>query len=260
MFTAADGIELAVRSTGSGCPLLLVHGSNGGLDSWDDLAPKFADHQVWRYARRGYPPSGAAPPGNTFAAEADDLLLIARRAAADAEQRVNVVGSSYGASVALHAALRSTADIASLALLEPPLLLCGTRLAPVVAEYRELFDAGHYRAALELFLREAARLPDELLDAGPPVPNDPAAAAAALGDLEAMAADSCDVQRWSAIDVPVLLMGGADSWDPLPQGMRDLADVLQDVQRVSWEGKSHLTLASPPDLVAGRLRAFLGTV
>src|SRR3954452_16940663 len=39
MLAAPDGTALAVRRTGSGTPVVLVHGSAGGLDSWDPVLP-----------------------------------------------------------------------------------------------------------------------------------------------------------------------------------------------------------------------------
>ncbi|HEX6873398.1 MAG TPA: hypothetical protein VF163_20055 [Micromonosporaceae bacterium] len=39
----ADGTWLAARRTGHGVPVVLVHGSAGGLDSWDGVAPLLQD-------------------------------------------------------------------------------------------------------------------------------------------------------------------------------------------------------------------------
>jgi pimeloyl-ACP methyl ester carboxylesterase len=261
---AADGTELVVRSSGHGAPVLFVHGSNGGLDSWAPVAEDFPDYSVWTFARRGYSPSGRSPAPNSFPAEAGDVLLVARTAAAEAGRRVHLVGGSYGATLALHAAKASTEHIASLALFEPPLLLSGEHLEPVLVDYRRHYAAGEYTEALDVFIREVARIPEDVLAAAPSAPPDPEVAERAatgdLGDLEAMAADTTDTSRWATIDVPILLMQGADTWAPLSTGMDALADAIPNARRVAWKGQSHFATHAAPELVAAALRGFFADV
>lgn len=253
--TSPDGTELVAEVTGSGPSVVFVHGSNGGLDSWTDIGDRLAGYQVVRYARRNHQPSGVGPAPNSFAAEADDLLAVLA-----AVGRAHVVGGSYGATVALHAARADTERIASLALFEPPLLLSGSHLLPVIEQYQRLFTTVRYADALELFLRAAARMPAELLADGPPIPDDPVAAMAALADLEAMAGDDTDTERWATIGVPVLLMQGGQSWSPLPEGMDLLAAALPRAERVVWPDQTHFATATVPDLVAAALQAFFDSL
>ncbi|HEX6873397.1 MAG TPA: alpha/beta hydrolase [Micromonosporaceae bacterium] len=98
--------------------------------------------------------------------------------------------------------------------------------------------------------------------AGPePGPTDDAAATAeavgCLHDLEALAADTPDVGRWSRIGVPVLLMQGADTWAPMPATMDTLAGALPQLTRAVWPGQSHFATQTAPDLFARTLRQFL---
>lgn len=248
---APDGTELVAEVTGSGPPVVFVHGSNGDLNSWADIGARLTGYQVVRYSRRNHQPSGVGPAPNSFTAEADDLHTVL-----EAVGRAHVVGGSYGATVALHAARAGADRIASLALFEPPLLQSGAHLVPVVEHYQRLFTTVRYADALELFLREAARMPAALLTDGPPIPDDPVAAMAALADLEAMAGDEADTERWATIDVPVLLMQGGRSWSPLPEGMDLLAAALPHAERVVWPEESHFATATVPDLVAAALQSF----
>ena len=103
-------------------------------------------------------------------------------------------------------------------------------------------------------------MPAELISEGPPIPDDPVAAMSALADLEAMAGDTDDVDRWVAVDVPVLLMQGGLSWSPLPEGMDLLARALPRAQRVVWPDQSHFATATAPDMVAAALQEFLDSV
>ena len=248
---APDGTELVAEVTGSGPPVVFVHGSTGDLNSWADIGGRLTGYQVVRYARRNHPPSGVGPAPNSFAAEAGDLQAVL-----ESVGRAHVVGASYGATVALHAALADTGGIASLALFEPPVLLAGAHLLPVIEDYQRLFTTVRYADALELFLREAARIPPEVLSAAPSIPDDPVAAMSALADLEAMAGDDAGTDRWAAITVPVLLMQGGQSWPPLPEGMDALAAVLPTARRVVWSEHSHFAMTTAPGLMAGALQDF----
>jgi pimeloyl-ACP methyl ester carboxylesterase len=263
-FTAADGTELVVRTSGHGRPIVFLHGSNGGLDSWAEIAASFPDYSVWLIARRGYRPSGIPFSRNTFEVEADDVLRVALAAAEETGQPGHLVGGSYGATLALHAAKMSTAHIASLALFEPPILLSGAHLTPVLVEYRKHYAAGEYVEALGVFIRDVARIPAEVLAAASndPIAPDEALRAATgdLGDLEAMCADTTDVTRWTAIDVPILLMQGGDTWAPLSTGMDELAAVLPAARRVVWDGESHFATSTVPGLVSAAMQSFFGEV
>lgn len=252
---APDGTELVAEVTGSGPPVVFVHGSNGSLQSWADIGERLEGYQVVRYARRNHQPSGVGPAPNSFAVEADDLQTVLR-----AVGRARVVGASYGATVALHATSADTERIAALALFEPPVLLSGDHLLPVIDSYQRLFTTVRYADALELFLREAARMPADVLAGGPAIPDDPVAAMAALADLEAMAGDDADTDRWATIGVPVLLMQGGQSWSPLPEGMDRLAAALPHAHRVTWPDQSHFATATVPDLVAGALQQFFDSL
>lgn len=259
--TAADGTRLVGRRTGQGAPVVLVHGSGGGLDSWDPVAPLLADEfQLWVYARRGYPPSGACRQAKTFAHDVADLAAVLAAAGGSAQ----VVGGSYGATVALHAARNGVPGIRSLVLFEPPLFAAGPGLEPVLGEHRPLVAAGDTRAAARVFARDVARVPGALLDAldragggERDAVRDAAEAVGSLHDLEAMAADGPDLRRWAQVDVPALLVQGADTWDPVPDTMDALAEVLPMVTRALLPGQSHFATHTAPALFADTLRPFL---
>lgn len=262
--TAADGTRLTARRTGRGTPVVLVHGSAGGLDSWDPIVPLLADRfELWVYARRGYPPSDGCRHPKTYADDVADLRSVIAAAGGSA----HVVGASYGATVALHAARAGGGEIRSLALFEPPLFAAGAALAPVLGEYRDLVAAGDITAAGRLFAERVARVPAPLLaapaaaDATPKSTAQEAAAAAeavgCLHDLEAIAADPADVHRWAPIGVPVLLMQGSETWAPMSSTMDALADALPKATRVVLSGQSHFATHTAPELFAAALREFL---
>jgi len=250
--TAADGTRLAARRTGRGAPVVFVHPSAGGLDSWDPILPLLPDEpELWVYARRGYSPSEDGPRPKTFADDVRDLDAVLAAAGGSA----HVVGASYGGTVALHAAATGNPAIRSLTVFEPPLFAAGTG---ALEPYRRLVTAGEYGAAARLFATEVARIPASLLAALPADDGDPAEAAGCLSDLEALAADSADVDRWGSIGVPVLLLQGGDTWAPMPETMDALASALPKAERVVLAGQSHFATHTAPALFAGALARFLG--
>jgi pimeloyl-ACP methyl ester carboxylesterase len=248
--------------------VVLVHGSAGGLDSWDPVVPLLEDaFELWVYARRGYPPSDAVRRPKTYADDVTDLRAVLAAAGGSA----HVVGASYGATVALHAAATGAAPIRSLAVFEPPLFAAGAAAASVLGPYRELLATGDLDAAARVFAERVARVPVAVLDmvAGATAAAAPAdaaqraaAAAEALGclhDLEAMAADSEDVTRWASLAAPILLLQGGETWAPMPAAMNSLADALPEAHRVVLPGQSHFATHTAPELVAAALREFLRT-
>lgn len=200
--TARDGTRLVARRTGRGTPVVLVHGSGGGLDSWKPVVPLLGDgFEVWVYTRRGYAPSDGCQRPKTYADDVADLQTIVAAAGGSA----HVVGASYGGTVALHAASASDGAIRSVVLFEPPLFAAGTETAVVLDRFRQLLDDGDIAAATRLFAEDVARVPPSIIaaiDVASTPPNDAiqeaTAAAEAVGclhDLEAMAADTLDVTR-----------------------------------------------------------------
>ncbi|WP_425839713.1 alpha/beta fold hydrolase [Streptomyces fractus] len=268
---STDGTPLAYRRFGSGPPIVMVHGSGGGLHSWEPVAELLADrYELWTPARRGYAPSGPGRSPKRFADEVADLEALITMIG----RPVHLAGVSYGANVALHAAAADL-PVRSLVLWEPPLYAVGDELAPVLAEFQELTAKGDQRCADRLLAEKVARIPAALLDmmdAGDPDDTDPdtdpdtepnAEPDEASGwsrDLESLIADSSDVERWSDVTVPTLLMRGADTWEPMPSTLDRLATALPQVTYRTFPGQMHFAPSLVPDAVAAEIAAFLPRV
>ncbi|MFD7292402.1 alpha/beta fold hydrolase [Streptomyces sp. NPDC059897] len=260
---STDGTAIAHRRFGSGPPVVMVHGSGGGLHSWQPVAERLADrYEVWLPARRGHAPSGPARSPKHFADEVADLAALI----ATIGRPVHLAGMSYGANVALHAAAAGL-PVRSLVLWEPPLYAAGAELAPVLAEFQKLTAKGDQRRADRLLAERVARVPAALLDLMEPAEtaepsesgseSDPEEAQGWCGDLESLIADSADVDRWSDITVPTLLMRGADTWDPMPATLDRLAAALPKVTYTSFPGQMHFAPSLVPDAVAAEIADFL---
>lgn len=251
-----DGTAISYRRLGSGPPVVLVHGSGGGLHSWQPVAEHLAARfELWMPARRGYAPSGPGRSPKRFADEVGDLEVLI----AEIGRPVDLVGMSYGATVALHA-VASGLPVRSLVLWEPPLYAAGEELTPVLDEFAELSAKGDRRRADRLLAEKVARVPAallDLMDAGEPADDEPDDALGWHRDLESLAADSADVGRWSTVTVPTLLMRGADTWQPMPETLDRLANALPHVTCTTFPGQMHFAPSVVPEAVAAEITRFL---
>jgi len=265
---SADGTRLAVRLVGSGEPVILVHGSGGGLHSWAAVADLLAHaYEVWMPARRGYGPSDVPPGVKSFDDETPDLIAVIEAARESSGSAVHLVGASYGATLALHTASTDPRNVRSLAVFEPPLFAAGPEVLPPLERYRSALDRDDAQA-MAAALNEVTRVPAEIVAAfvaaaGDRTPDPVEARRSAIGwlhDLEALAEDSTDIARWSSITLPTLLMQGADTWEPMPTTVNALANAIPRVRRIAWQGQSHFVTATAPALVADALSQFFAEV
>ena len=155
-----NGLQLLVEETGSGEPMVLVHGSWDDRQVWalveEDLARRF---RVVTYDRRGHTGSQDSPePGSRRDDEDDLAALIGALDLAPA----NVVGSSFGASIALGLASRQPELFRTLCVHEPPLLSLAAD-DPIVAQVGEaigpvleLIERGEDEAAARDFVENIA--------------------------------------------------------------------------------------------------------
>jgi pimeloyl-ACP methyl ester carboxylesterase len=254
--TSADGTRLVVRRAGSGDPVVLLHGSGGGLHSWAAVAERLTGaYELWMPARRGYRPSDVPPGPKSFADEVADVTAVL-----DAIGRpAHLVGGSYGATLALHVVAAEPGRLRSLAVFEPPLFAAGDALAPLLDRYRAAF-ASDDAAGMAAVLNEVTRVPAAVVAAFQAAAGDrkpdPASALGWLHDLEALTSDTTGPAGWSVITVPTLIMQGADTWEPMPTTMNALAAALPAAHRVIWPGQSHFATMTAPGLVADTLRDF----
>ncbi|MEU4163948.1 alpha/beta hydrolase [Actinoplanes sp. NPDC026670] len=256
---SADGTRLVVRRVGAGDPVILLHGSGGGLHSWAAVAERLAgSFELWMPARRGYHPSDVPPGRKSFRDEVADVLAVLDTIGRPA----HLAGGSYGATLALHTAAAEPSRLRSLSLFEPPLFAAGDALTPLLARYRTALAADD-AAGMFTVLDEVTRVPPEVVAAFQAAAGDrridPATATGWLHDLEALTGDTTGPATWSTITVPALLMQGADTWAPMPATMDALAAALPGVRRVIWPGQSHFAMMTAPGLVADTLRDFFGS-
>ena len=147
----------------SGTPVVFVHGSVGGLDDWNAQVLAFArTHRVVVYSRRYHPPNAPQNDGRTYSPElhAEDLATFLQTLALGP---AHIVGSDYGAYIALFLAREHPDLVRSLVLGEPPIVpfllrspggdtLRRTLIAATLDPARAAFARGDSVGALRLFV------------------------------------------------------------------------------------------------------------
>lgn len=151
-----EGLQLEFTTQGHGEPLLTVHG--GLLTGWFDplsREPALADrYRLISYHRPGYGSGSRPSAGVGMADQAACCLALMRHLGVE---KAHVVGHSIGGCIALQLALDAPEAVASLGLLEPPVLSAvtdpsGTR---VIREAGQKWQQGDENGAFDLFMTGA---------------------------------------------------------------------------------------------------------
>ena len=271
-----NGVELEYELTGTGEPVVLVH---GGLLA-DENAPLTREraltdrYTVLNYHRRGFAGSTATPAPATIDDQAADCLALMRAVGFDS---AHVVGHSLGGAIALQLALDAPAAVRSLVLLEPALMGAIARAEAArrpeavasqeafrrnIEEVRAISRAGDDRGALLHFLRSRAGQAFsgvlEFLEAS--------------GELDQAVADAktfLNVEipaafRWGftpadagRIRRPVLSVLGSHSPERPQKVHRALCTWVPQTELLTLAGAEHaLPMMNPPELAAGLASYF----
>lgn len=251
--STVDGTTVTCTdSGGSGAPLLLVH---AGLfaDWFVPLArePELSHHRVLRMVRAGYVP-GRAPAGPLSVADhAAHCATLLEEVGAGA---AHVVGHSSGSAVALQLAHDRPDLVRSLTLSEPPLIdslvasedLESVRSAvgPVVGAAMAAAAAGDLDGAYDAFMDAVCgpghrAVLDDVLG--------PGAARRAVRESAFFFADEAGaVAGWTppgpgaGLDLPVVLVRGADSPPPTHHLVDRLAASFPEARVVTVDDANHL--------------------
>jgi pimeloyl-ACP methyl ester carboxylesterase len=257
-----DGTEIASWSSGSGPPLVLVHGGLGDHTRWDVLRPHLEPHvTVHAMDRRGRGASGDGPEYR-LEREHEDVAAVIDAVAAASGTAVDVYCSSFGGLCAFGAAPLTT-NLRRLVLYEawPP--VHPEAFAPpagTVARMEALLAEGDDEGALVLAYRELVGLTEEELAEVRSQPSWPARVAAAHTiprEERAFATMPFDPEAAARIAVPVLLLVGTESPDWGAEAAT-VAGALPDVQVAHLEGQGHVADLLAPEVVAASLLGFLG--
>jgi pimeloyl-ACP methyl ester carboxylesterase len=257
--TSADGTPIAFERSGSGPPLVLVHGMAGNHARWElfDVRARLAERTtVYAMDRRGHGESGDIGE-YALEREFEDVAAVVD----SIDEPVHLLGHSHGGLCALEAALR-TDNVASLIVYEPagPWEEGHLYSEETYQELETLVADSENERALLVFLREVVDLPDSQIDDLRAAPNWSARVAEAPTlprEYRAPATYEFEPERFTDTTVPAVLLVGGES----PQWIRDVTDDLNDAlpnSRISvLEGQGHVAMNTAPDLFIDEVLAFV---
>jgi pimeloyl-ACP methyl ester carboxylesterase len=259
---SADGTRIAWVTSGSGPPMVLVHGMVSDHHRWSPLLPHLAPHvTVHAMDRRGRGLSGDAPD-YALVREFEDVAAVVDAVAQESASAVDVYGHSSGGLFAFGAATLSS-SIRKLVLYEgwpvpqPPTGL----YPPGFAEALEsLLVRGDREAVAETFFREVLAMPDEQFEAYRSQPSwrhRVAAAHTIPREIRTEHDLGWDPAMAAGITVPVLLMVGGESPDALRGDPETVAAALPDARITVVPGQGHVADVLVPATFADILLTFL---
>jgi pimeloyl-ACP methyl ester carboxylesterase len=251
---SADGTSIAFDRQGDGPALVLVVGAFCDRATSETLATLLAPHfTVLRYDRRGRGSSGDTAPYGVRR-EIEDLGAVV----AAAGDPAFVFGHSSGAALALEAVIAGL-PVTRLVVYEPPYIVEGTRTRPARLADRvsQLLVADEPSEAAELFLLEGPRTPPEVVTMmkGAPLWSRFEALAHTLPyDLAILGDQRVPAERLATIDVPTLVLSGAESPRWAREAVEAVAAALPNREQLVLEGQTH---NPADDVLAPVLTSFL---
>ncbi len=264
-----DGVQIAVFTSGTGPPLVLVHGATADHTTWRTSGPLLGGrHALHAIDRRGRGGSGDGPPGEPYAIERefDDLAAVVEAIAAATGEPVDVVGHSYGGRIGLGAALR-TDHLRRLVVYE------GAPPAPDGAGYQDadaatlrrvetLVAAGDRDEALATFMREIVGMPAAELAgfrANPIWARRAGAVDTTIRELRAETSPAGSLAALGAVRQPVLQILGSASAAPFAEATWALNGQLRNGRVVTIEGARHAAHHTHAAAFADAVEAFLAS-
>lgn len=249
---------LAWRDWGAGAPVLALHCSLAHSGAWSGVAAALPGRRLVAPDLPGHGRSADWAGGDLH-----DLTTAACTALAESLGRpLDLLGHSFGGTVALRMALENPGLVRRLVLIEPVLFTAARRAG--APEYIEFMDRhGDWPAEVTAaaagfhaiwgagaFADLAPQQQGYMIDRMPlvrtiqPLLHD---------DLRGLAAPG----RIEALTIPVLLLQGSDSPPVIDAIQRELARRLPDARREVIAGAGHMLPITHAAQVAERIAAFL---
>jgi pimeloyl-ACP methyl ester carboxylesterase len=253
--TSPDGVRIACEVSGSGPPLVAVHGAGSARWSFDLLRPHLEDRfTVIAIDRRGRGDSTDGPD-YSLERECDDVAAVVR----DAGDGALLFGHSYGGLVAAGAALRL--ELPRLALYEPA-MGGGLSREETIERWERLIEQGERDTVTREFLRDIAGYDEAAIDQLQQTPLWEARRAVVPTlprELRAEETHRFEDWRLGALDVPTLLLVGSESPPWAVRSVEAHTDAIPRAERRVLDGQGHGANLTAPELLAAELTRFFAT-
>ncbi|MFT4657042.1 MAG: pimeloyl-ACP methyl ester carboxylesterase [Ilumatobacter sp.] len=251
--TSSDGTSLSVRVSGSGPPVVLVHGALDGMNAFAFVEPPLANgYTVWTYDRRGRGESTNASD-YSLDREVEDLQAILEATG----ETAHVIAHSFGAVIALQAALAG-AEMRSLAAYEPP--VNGNEIAVgLITEINGYVHEGRLDEAIATMARDFAQFTaKEVADAmAIPLLRKRLRDGARTAPRELQAIRSADWSGLPVEGVPTLVIRGELTDAAVYPSTEQVDELATDSQVATLAGQGHVGQALAPAAFTDIIRPFL---
>ena len=257
--TSADGTEIAYERSGSGPPLVLVHGSTSNHTMWEPVRPGFADHfTICAMDRRGHGESEDADEYG-LEREVEDVVAVVE----SIEEPLTLLGYSFGGLPSLEAALL-TDNLHALVLYEPG----GISDQEIVSdaqfdELTSLVEDGESEQALVLLRHDIVGLApveiDELRDQ-PNWQNRVERAHLLVREIREIREYEFDPARFADVTTSSLQITGSESRAAFQDAMATVDEVLPNSRLVTLEGHGHVAIDTAPDRFIDEVVSFTSEV
>ncbi len=214
-FATITGVRVRYVDVGSGSPVVLLHGFASSLETWDPVIPELVrhGHRVLALDLKGF--GWSDRPEGDYSPLAEARLVFALM---DARHigRAALVGHSWGAGIALAAALDAPARITKLALYDAwayeeqlPALFLWARASGVGEAIFGAFYDQRVDEKLEAAFYDPRFLTEELVEAVERAFDRPGTLAAALAAVRGQRYAEVE-GRYATIDIPAILLWGRE--------------------------------------------------
>jgi pimeloyl-ACP methyl ester carboxylesterase len=252
-----DGTSIAFQKSGSGSPLVLVHGTAADYTRWQSILLLLeAKYTVYAINRRGR--SHSIDSGQyQIEREFEDIASVVDSIAG----KTSLLGHSYGGICCLEAALL-TQKLHSLILYEPPISSANALNYPerTISKIDQLVEGGDSDGAVQFFLKEIAKMsPNEisLLRSAPSWKGRVGSAHTISRELRAEEAYKFNADRFRMLPAPVLLLLGEESPEFFKHSIQLLEQTLPNSRTVILPGQAHVAMSTTPEMFAREIMTFL---
>lgn len=269
--TLPDGARIHVRDTGGdGAPMILLHGSNSSLHTWEPLKRELGSaYRIVTLDLPGHGLTGATPTHRYDTAEM--VAAVDGVATALGLQSFILGGNSMGGGVSWNYALANPAKVQALLLLDaggmppraedaPPKSNIGFRIMrSSVGRWigGQITPRFLIRQSLEQSVADPSRITDADVDRYWELLRFPGNRAATMMRFSRPFRNDSTAERARSITAPTLILFGKEDRIINPSAAQSFAERIADSEVVLMDGVGHLPMEEAPQATAAAIRDFL---
>gem|GEM_PF-233977 len=260
-FVTVENTRVRYIDRGTGPVVVMLHGFASSLDTWRPLLPALQGrHRVIALDLKGF--GWTDRPAGDYSPQAQAKLVLAVLAKRGVD-RFALVGHSWGSSVALAVALAARERVTKIALYDAwaldeqiPSFFRWARQPAIGEALFALFYDQRATDRMVLAFHDASRLDQPLAEAVDRALQRPGTKRAALAAVRGHTFATMQ-SRYRLLEMPVLLLWGADDRVAMPHHGRRLQRMLPHAQLRTYAQCGHFPMIEAKDASTADLVAFL---